>query len=108
MRTMLLTVLLMVAATPTVALELSAGKYKHTFDDGTCGTYSVNSIGKFTKYEYGPCGRKPTYVTKNIRVRDNTIKSGGVTIKNIKTNSRCFWGTWYWEQYAIPNKRFCR
>lgn len=103
-----LMVALPLTSSPAFALELPAGKYKHSFADGTCGIYTVSSKNKFTKYEYGTCGKKPDYVTKRVRVGGGTLKSGPVTIKNIKTNERCFWGTWQWEQYSIPNKRFCK
>ena len=93
---------------PVSALELAAGKYIHTFADGTCGSYTVNNKSRFTKYEYGTCDKKPSYVTNTIRVRGTTLKSGAVTISSIKKDARCFWGTWQWQQHTIPNKRFCR
>jgi hypothetical protein len=91
-----------------LALELSAGKYMHTFGDGTCGAYTVNSKSQFTKYEYGPCGKNPSYVTRTVRIIRTTLKSGAVTISEIETDTRCFWGVWQWQHYTIPNKRFCR
>ncbi|MEM7068323.1 MAG: hypothetical protein AAF478_05505 [Pseudomonadota bacterium] len=90
------------------ALDLEAGRYTHKFKDGTCGTYTVGSANNFKEYQYGPCGKAPTYKSQDIAAYEDVIQVGVVIMTKVKVSGKCFSGKWKFQKFRDPNKKFCR